>query len=106
MTKITYVEANGRRHEVDVPVGHTLMEGARDNDIPGILADCGGSCACGTCKVFVAEEWRTRVLAMSELEAATIEMFNEPEPGERLSCQIPITEDLEGMVVTMPERQF
>lgn len=106
MTKITYVENNGREHEVDVPAGHSLMEGARDNDIPGILADCSGSCACGTCKVIVSEAWRTRLPEMSELESATIEMHDDPKPGERLSCQVIIDESMAGLVVTLPEKQF
>lgn len=106
MTKITYIEANGRAHEVDVPAGHTLMEGARDNDIPGILADCSGSCACGTCKVIVPEAWRSRIPEISDLESATIEMFDEPKPGERLSCQIVVSDEMAGLVVRMPEKQF
>lgn len=106
MPSITYIEASGRQHLVDVPAGHSLMEGARDNDVPGILADCSGSCACGTCKVMVAAEWRDRLPRMNDLESATIEMFDDPSPGQRLACQIVVSEDMAGMVVTMPEKQF
>ena len=106
MTKITYIEASGLQHDIDVPVGHTLMEGARDNAIPGILADCSGSCACGTCKVLIGEAWRDRIPAIGEIESATIEMFDEAQPGERLSCQVVVTDDMDGMIVTMPEKQF
>ena len=106
MPIITYIEASGRRHDVDVPAGHTLMEGARDNDVPGLLADCGGSCSCGTCKVIVAELWRDRLSAMSELEGGTLEMYEEPGAGERLSCQIVVSDEMAGLVVTMPEKQI
>ncbi len=106
MAKITYIEANGREHEVDVPSGHSLMEGARDNNVSGILADCSGSCACGTCKVIVPEDWRARLPEISDLESATLEMHDDAKPGERLACQILVSDDLAGLVVTMPEKQF
>lgn len=106
MAKITYIEASGQEHVVDVEPGLSVMEGARNNDVPGILADCGGTCACGTCRVYVVEAWRARVGEPSEIEQATLEGYDDTVPGRRLSCQITVTESLEGLVVHMPETQF
>ncbi len=106
MARITYVEANGIQHVVDVEMGLTLKEGAVRNGIPGILAECGGSCACGTCRVYVDEPWRERTGVPSEIEEATMEALDDVTPGRRLSCQINITAELDGLIVRMPERQF
>lgn len=105
MARITYIEANGAEHAVDVDTGLTVMEGARNNGIPGILADCGGNCACGTCRVYLEEPWRTNAGAASEMEEATIEAHEDALPGKRLSCQLKVTDDLDGLVVRMPESQ-
>ncbi len=107
MPKITYVENNGTKHEVDVPVGHTVMEGARDNNIPGIEADCGGACACSTCHVYVDKEWLDKLPSKQAMEQDMLDFAWEPD-GERsrLTCQIPVTNDLDGLVVYMPERQI
>ncbi len=107
MVKIIYVEHNGTRHEVDVPVGLTVMEGARDNNIPGIEADCGGACACSTCHVYVDEAWVDRLPPKEAMEEDMLDFAWEPDPRRsRLTCQLKVTEDLEGLVVHMPEKQI
>ena len=106
MVKITYIEANGAEHEMDVPVGWSVMQGAVKNGVPGILADCGGSCACGTCRVYVEEKWRGKTGTAADMEDATMDIHDDQTPGKRLSCQIKVTEELDGLVVRMPERQF
>jgi len=105
MVKITYIEFNGREHVVDVPPGLSVMEGARRNNIPGIDADCGGGCSCGTCHVYVEPDWREPVGGRTEIEKATIEFAENVEENSRLSCQIKVTEALDGLVVRMPESQ-
>lgn len=106
MAKITYIEASGSTYVVDVAPGLSVMEGARNNEIPGILADCGGSCACGTCRVYLGEAWRAKIDEPSEIEEATLEAHEEPKPGMRLSCQLLVTDALDGLVVNMPASQF
>jgi 2Fe-2S ferredoxin len=106
VAKIKYIEANGAEHIVDVAAGYSVMEGAVRHSIPGILGDCGGSCACGTCRVSVDEAWRSRVGSASELEEETLDIHNDPVPGRRLSCQIKVTEGLDGLTVRMPDKQF
>ena len=106
MPRITYIEACGEQHVVEVHTGWSVMEGAVKNGVPGILADCGGSCACGTCRVYVEDEWRMSTGEASDMEAATLEISDDSSPGRRLSCQIKVTAELNGLVVRMPERQF
>jgi ferredoxin, 2Fe-2S len=106
VARITYVEANGTRHVVEVETGLSVKEGAVRNGIPGILAECGGACACGTCRVYVDRAWREKTGAPSEIEDATMEALDDVTPGRRLSCQINITAELDGLIVRMPERQF
>ena len=106
MAKITYIEHDGTEHSVEVETGLSVMKGAVLNSIPGILADCGGACACGTCHVFIAEEWRAIVGEPSDMESAMLEIADESTPGRRLSCQIPVTDELDGLVLRMPEKQF
>ncbi len=106
MAKITYIEHDGTEHSVEVETGLSVMKGAVLNSIPGILADCGGACACGTCRVFIAEEWRAIVGEPSDMESAMLEIADESTPGRRLSCQIPVTDELDGLVLRMPEKQF
>lgn len=104
--KITYIEANGAEHVVEVEAGLSVMRGARDHDIPGILAECGGHCACGTCQVYIDEAWRSKTGIATEIEEGTLEIREDPLPGRRLSCQIKVTQELDGLVVRLPERQF
>ena len=105
MTKITYIEHNGKEHTIDVQNGLTVMEGAVQNDIPGIDADCGGSMACATCHVYVKDDWYDKLDEKSEGEDDMIDQAYEPKKNSRLSCQITVTEDLDGLVVTTPEKQ-
>ena len=106
MAKITFIEADGEVSVVDAIPGRSLMESAKAQGVRGILADCGGNCACGTCRIKVPEEWLERLPERSELEEATLEIRDPPGPCERLSCQITVTEDLDGLVAHLPERQF
>ena len=106
MAKITYVEANGTAHTVDVKPGLSLMEGAVKNGVPGILADCGGACACATCRVYVVDEsWRDKLGAQGDLERAMVEYQADRARNLRLSCQIKVTEAMDGLVLRMPEDQ-
>ena len=107
MTKITYVEFGGTEHVVDVPNGRTVMEGARDNGVPGIDADCGGACACSTCHVYVAPEWVEKLPARDPMEEDMLDFAYEPDAvRSRLTCQIKVTDALEGLVVNLPEKQI
>ena len=105
MAKITYIEHNGTNHTVDVQNGLTVMEGAVQNNIPGIDADCGGSMACATCHVYVKEDWFDKINKKSEGEDDMLDQANEPKKNSRLSCQIIVSDDLDGLVVDMPEKQ-
>lgn len=106
MAKIRYLEAGGRAHEVEVPTGMSVMQGAVRNGVAAIVAECGGNCACGTCRVYVDPAWRERVGPPSEIEEATLEIRDDPNDGKRLSCQIKVTDELDGLVVRMPESQW
>ena len=105
MAKITYIEHNGTSHKIDVQNGLTVMEGAVQNNIPGIDADCGGSMACATCHVYVKEDWFNKINKKNEGEDDMIDQAYEPKKNSRLSCQIIVSEDLDGLVVDMPEQQ-
>ena len=107
MAKITYIEHNGTRHEVEVRPGMTVMEGARDNGIPGIDADCGGACACSTCHVYVDPAWTDKLPPRDPMEEDMLDFAYQPDPERsRLTCQIKVTEALDGLVVQMPEKQI
>ena len=107
MAKITYIEHNGAAHTVEVANGLTVMEGARDNSIPGIEADCGGACACSTCHVYVDPEWIEKLPAKEAMEEDMLDFAYEPDPVKsRLTCQVKVTEALDGLVVRMPEKQI
>ena len=105
MAKIIYIEHNGTNHTVDVQNGLTVMEGAVQNNIPGIDADCGGSMACATCHVYVKEDWFDKINKKNEGEDDMLDQAYEPKKNSRLSCQIIVTDDLDGLVVDMPEKQ-
>ena len=105
MPKITYIEHNEKKHTIDVPNGLSVMEGAVQNDIPGIDADCGGACACATCHVYVNEEWLNKLPEKTSTEQDMLDMAFEPNNLSRLSCQILVNEDLDGLVVKMPSKQ-
>ena len=107
MATITYIEFNGTKHVVEVPDGLTVMEGARDNDIPGIEADCGGSCACSTCHVYVDDAWVDKLPEIEAMEEDMLDFAWEPDPVKsRLTCQLRVSDELDGLVVQMPERQI
>jgi len=105
MPKIKYIEHNGKEHDVEVPIGWTVMEGAVKNLIPGIDADCGGACACATCHVYVQEPWLAKLEPKSDMEETMLDFAQELEPNSRLSCQIKVTPELDGMVVKTPKSQ-
>ena len=105
MSKITYIEHNEKTHTVDVPNELTVMEGAVQNDIPGIDADCGGACACATCHVYVDEKWFDKIEKKGDAEQDMLDMAFEPNKFSRLSCQITVTDELDGLVVKMPSKQ-
>lgn len=107
MAKITYVEHSGTEHVVEVANGLTVMEGARDNNIPGIEADCGGACACSTCHVYVDPAWTEKLTPMDDMEEDMLDFAFEPDPARsRLTCQIKVTDALDGLRVQMPEKQI
>ena len=105
MPKITYIEHTGKSHSVEVPNELSVMEGAVQNNIPGITADCGGACACATCHVYVDEKWFDKLKKKDEAEQDMLDMAFEPNKFSRLTCQITVTEDLDGLVVKMPSKQ-
>ena len=105
MTKITYIEHNGKEHTIDVQNGLTVMEGAVQNDIPGIDADCGGSMACATCHVYVKDEWYDKLDEKSEGEDDMIDQAYEPKKNSRLSCQIVVSDEIDGLEVNIPSKQ-
>ena len=105
MAKITYIEHNGKLHTVDVSNGLTVMEGAVQNDIPGIDADCGGSMACATCHVYVKDDWFNKVPPKQNGEEDMLDQAFEPKKNSRLSCQMIISDELDGLIVDLPERQ-
>lgn len=106
MARITYIEFNGTAHEVEVANGLTVMEGARDNNIPGIEAACGGACSCSTCHVYVDPAWVGRLPEKDEIEEDMLDFAFEPDPEtSRLTCQLTVTDELDGLIVRMPEEQ-
>ena len=107
MAKITYVEHSGKRHEVEVANGLTVMEGAPATGIPRLEADCGGACACSTCHVYVDPGWVERLPKKDSMEEDMLDFAWNPDPvRSRLTCQIKVTSDLDGLVVQMPEKQI
>ena len=105
MPKITYIDNQGNAKSIDVEKGLSVMEGAIQNDIPGIDADCGGSMACATCHVYVEEKWLDKIPKAEEAEVDMIDMAFEPKKNSRLSCQLIVSDELNGLTVTTPEKQ-
>ena len=105
MAKITYLEFNGNEHLLDVAPGLSVMEGAVKNNVRGIIAECGGSCSCATCHVYIDQAWYGRLEKKSELEEALLDAVCDLRPNSRLSCQIKVTEELNGLVVRLPVKQ-
>ena len=106
MPKISYIDHDGSRLEVEARVGESVMEAAVRNQVPGIEADCGGACACATCHVYVDEAWMAATGSPSEMEEDMLDFAYEVRQNSRLSCQLRVSEELDGLVVTTPERQF
>jgi 2Fe-2S ferredoxin len=107
MAKITYVEFGGKEHIIDVANGMTVMEGARDNGVRGIEADCGGACACSTCHVYVDEAWVARLPKKDAMEEDMLDFAFQPDAKRsRLTCQIKVSDALDGLRVYMPEKQI
>ena len=105
MPKITYIEHNGKSHTINVANGLSVMEGAVQNNVPGIDADCGGSMACATCHVYVKEGWFDKLPKKEDGEEDMIDMAYEPNKYSRLSCQLTVSDELEGLTVKLPEKQ-
>jgi 2Fe-2S ferredoxin len=107
MAKITYIEHDGTEHVIDVPAGMTVMEGARDNNVPGIDADCGGACACSTCHAYIDPAWVEKIPPKEAMEEDMLDFAWHPDPAtSRLTCQIKVTEDMDGLIVRLPEKQI
>ncbi|MEM1376563.1 MAG: 2Fe-2S iron-sulfur cluster-binding protein [Pseudomonadota bacterium] len=105
MPKLTIKTHDGTAFEVDAASGTTVMESAIRNSIPGIDAECGGACACATCHVYVDEAWAEKAGAVESMEEDMLDFALDTKPGSRLACQIQMTDDLDGLVVHVPERQ-
>jgi 2Fe-2S ferredoxin len=105
MPKITYIDAAGTNRTAEAEVGATVMETAIKNGVPGIEAECGGACACSTCHVYVDEAWREKTGEPAPMEEDMLDFAFDVRPNSRLSCQIKVSEELDGLVVTTPERQ-
>ena len=105
MTKVTYKDFQGNSRTIEVENGLSVMEGAIQNDIPGIDADCGGAMACATCHVYVEEKWLNKLPKAEEAEIDMIDMAYEPKKNSRLSCQIIVSDELDGLEVATPEKQ-
>ena len=105
MAKINFVDHSGETRSIDAEIGSTVMEAAIRNAIPGIEAECGGACACATCHVYVDEAWTEIVGAPSPMEEDMLDFGFDVKPNSRLSCQLKVTDQLDGLVVRTPERQ-
>lgn len=105
MAKVTYIEHDGREHVVEVKTGLSVMEGAIRNNVPGIDADCGGACACATCHVYVDEAFQDVTGLASAMEESMLDFAENVQPNSRLSCQIRVKDELDGLIVRLPENQ-
>ena len=105
MPKITFIDSNGNSKTINVANGLSVMEGAIQNNIPGIDADCGGGMACATCHVYVKEEWFNKLPKAEDAEEDMIDMAFEPKKNSRLSCQLIVSDRLDGLIVTTPSKQ-
>ena len=99
MPRITYLDNDGGRRDLEIDIGSTVMEGAVDNNVPGIVAECGGACACATCHAYIDDAWLDKLPPMSEMEDAMLDSALERRPNSRLSCQLEVTAELDGLIV-------
>jgi len=106
MPKITYVTTDGERHEVEVENGYSVMEGAINNDIDGIVAECGGACACATCHAYIDEQWLDKLPDMDDMEDSMLDAAFERKSNSRLTCQIEVSDQLDGLVVRVGENDY
>ena len=105
MPKITYIEHSGKSHTINVAKELTVMEGAVQNDIPGIDADCGGACACATCHAYIDPKWVPKLSTMDDMEDSMLDAAYERRDNSRLTCQIEVTNELDGLVVHIAENE-
>jgi len=105
MPKVTYIDHDGNKREIDAKAGATIMEAAVQNMVPGIDADCGGACACATCHVYVDEAWMSKLKPRDDMEESMLDFAEDVKDNSRLSCQIQLTDDLDGIIVKTPEVQ-
>ncbi len=106
MPKVTFRDPAGIEHEHELDIGSTVMEGAVDHGVPGIVAECGGACACATCHVYVDAAWLNRLPAMDDMEDAMLDSANLRKPGSRLGCQLEVTAELDGLVVQVANNEI
>ncbi|MFK8030166.1 MAG: 2Fe-2S iron-sulfur cluster-binding protein [Gammaproteobacteria bacterium] len=106
MPTVIYIDTNGERHEEEVEVGFTLMDGAFNRELPGMLAECGGAAACGTCHCYIDEEWLNRIPPIEDLEDSMLYMVNDRRSNSRLTCQINVTEELDGIKLEIADNEF
>ena len=106
MVKITFIEFDKTEHKVDADEGMSLMEVALQNGVPGIDADCGGACACATCHVYVDKNWVEKTGEAEQMEQDMLDFAFDVNEQSRLSCQVKITDDLDGIIINLPEKQF
>lgn len=106
MALVTFIDPAGTSHEVNIENGTSLMQAALDNGIDGIVAECGGACSCATCHIYLDEAWVAKAGQPSDIERDMLECVIDPEPTSRLSCQVIVSDELDGMVVTIPQAQY
>ena len=106
MVRIIFKEHDGTEHQISAEPGASVMEAAVENQVPGILAECGGGCNCATCHCYVEESWAAKLPSPSELEKRMLESVKNPQPTSRLSCQIELTVELDGIGIRLPPAQF
>jgi 2Fe-2S ferredoxin len=106
MPKIIYITTDGNRHEIDVENGYSVMEGAINNDIDGIVAECGGACACATCHSYIDDAWLGKLPPMDDMEDSMLDAAYERKHNSRLTCQIEVTDELDGLVVHVADNEY
>lgn len=106
MAKITFIEADGSEKQVDVPAGTNIMQAALDNDIAGIMGDCGGACSCATCHCYIDESYTAKLPDVDPIEASMLDFAIDPQNNSRLGCQVTVTEDISGIIVRLPASQY
>ncbi|MCH7833991.1 MAG: 2Fe-2S iron-sulfur cluster binding domain-containing protein [Proteobacteria bacterium] len=106
MPKISYITPDGTQHDVDVETGYSVMEGAINNDIQGIVAECGGACACATCHSYIDEAWLDKLPKMDDMEDSMLDAAFERKSNSRLTCQLEVTDEFDGLVVHVADNDY